>query len=76
MITRPIQNSIENIDPKGATWVNKVFSHPERTIRVGTSFSGIGAFEYVLKRLGLRSEIVFAGDIDANCKTHTLRTIV
>ena len=76
MITRPIQNSIENIDPKGATWVNKVFSHPERTIRVRTSFSGIGAFEYALKRLGLRSEIVFAGDIDANCKTHTLRTIV
>lgn len=60
MITRPIQNSIENIDPKGATWVNKVFSHPERTIRVGTSFSGIGAFEYALKRLGLHSEIVFA----------------
>lgn len=76
MITRPIQNSIEIIAPKGATWVNKVFSHPERTIRVGTSFSGIGAFEYALKRLGLRSEIVFAGDIDANCKTHTLRTIV
>lgn len=68
MITKPIQNSIDNIDPHGATWVNKVFSHPERTIRVGTSFSGIGAFEYALKRLGLRSEIVFAGDIDANCK--------
>lgn len=55
MITKPIQNSIDNIDPQGATWVNKIFSHPERTIRVGTSFSGIGAFEYALKRLGLRS---------------------
>lgn len=75
MITKPIQNSIDNIDTQGATWVNKMFSHPERTIRVRTSFSGIGAFEYVLKRLGSRSEIVFAGDIDANCKIHTLQTI-
>ena len=44
------------------------FSHPERTIRLATSFSGIGAIEYAFKRLGLKSEIVFAGDIDANCK--------
>lgn len=38
MIIKPIQNSIDNIDPQGATWVNKVFSHPERTIRVGDIF--------------------------------------
>lgn len=68
MIAKEIQNSTDNIDPHGATWVRKAFSHPERTIRVGTSFSGIGAFEYALKRLGLKSEIVFAGDIDSNCK--------
>lgn len=68
MIAKEIQNSTDNIDPHGATWVRKTFSHPERTIRVGTSFSGIGAFEYALKRLGLKSRIVFAGDIDSNCK--------
>ena len=68
MATKPIQNSINNIDSNGATWVSKAFLHPERTIRVGTTFSGIGAFEYALKRLGVHSEIVFAGDIDANCK--------
>lgn len=63
------QNTEQNIDHEGPSWVNRPFSHPERTIRLGTSFSGIGAIEYALKRLGLKSEIVFAGDIDKNCKT-------
>lgn len=62
------QNSKANLDPNGPTWVDKEFSYPDRTIRIGTSFSGIGAIEYSLKRLGLKSEIVFAGDINANCK--------
>ncbi len=62
------QNTIENIDTKGESWVNREFSHPERTIRLATSFSGIGAIEYAFKRLGLKTQIVFAGDIDANCK--------
>lgn len=62
------QNTIENIDTKGESWVYREFSHPERTIRLATSFSGIGAIEYAFKRLGLKTQIVFAGDIDANCK--------
>lgn len=62
------QNTKANLDPNGATWVNKEFLYPNRTIRIGTSFSGIGAIEYSFKRLGLNSEIVFAGDINANCK--------
>ncbi len=62
------QNTVENIDTKGESWVNREFSHPERTIRLATSFSGIGAIEYAFKRLGLNTQIVFAGDIDANCK--------
>ena len=33
-------------------------------IRVGTLFSGIGAAEYALKKLGIEHQIVFAGDID------------
>lgn len=64
-----LQNSKENIDWKGLSWVNRKFSHPERTIRLATSFSGIGAIEYALKRLGLNTKIVFAGDINRNCKT-------
>lgn len=63
-----IQNTSSNIDTKGISWVERIFSHPERTIRLATSFSGIGAIEYAFKRLGLKSKIIFAGDIDKNCK--------
>ena len=63
------QNSKDNIDWGGTPWINKQFSYPERTIRLATSFSGIGAIEYAMRRLGLKTEIVFAGDIDKNCKT-------
>lgn len=52
----------------GTCWKDLEFSHPERTIRIGTMFSGIGAIEHALDRLKLKHEIVFAGDIDANCK--------
>ena len=51
-----------------SSWVDKQFSHPERTIRLGTIFSGIGAIEHAFQRLKLNHKIVFAGDIDANCK--------
>jgi DNA (cytosine-5)-methyltransferase 1 len=63
-----IQNTQQNIDFDGPSWVDRQFSNPERIIRIGTSFSGIGAIEYAFKRLGLNSHIMFAGDIDANCK--------
>lgn len=63
-----IQNTPENIDWDGLVWTEREFSHPERTIRIGTSFSGVGAIEYAFKRLGLNSKILFAGDIDKNCK--------
>lgn len=49
-------------------WKDKQFSHPERKIRLATSFSGIGAIEQAFKRLKLNYEIVFAGDIDDKCK--------
>ncbi len=45
-------------------WREKEFSNPNATIRIGTMFSGIGAIEYALKRLNLKSEIQFASDID------------
>ena len=49
-------------------WKEKPFQFPERTVRVGTLFSGIGAIEHAFQRLGLKHKIVFAGDIDPNVK--------
>lgn len=63
-----IQNTAANIDNTGFDWRNAKFSYPERRIRLGTSFSGIGAIERAFDRLGLKREIMFAGDIDADCK--------
>lgn len=62
-----IQNTLENID-WACDWENLFFSNPNATIRLGTSFSGIGAIEHALQRLNVKTEIVFAGDIDPNCK--------
>jgi len=45
-------------------WVSKKFDNKNATIRIGTLFSGIGAIEHALQRLKLKTEIVFAGDID------------
>ena len=53
---------------KQISWQRKKFSNPKATIRVGTLFSGIGAIEHALKRLRLKTEIVFAGDIDPHVK--------
>lgn len=49
-------------------WRYKEFSHPERTVRLATCFSGIGAIEQAFKRLKIKHEIIFAGDIDDKCK--------
>lgn len=42
----------------GTIWTERQFSHPERKIRLATSFSGIGAIEHAFQRLGLNTEIV------------------
>lgn len=52
----------------GASWKELGFSYPERTVRLGTLFSGIGAIEHAFQRLGLKFSVAFAGDIDAKCK--------
>ncbi len=49
-------------------WKTKEFEFPNNTVRIGTIFSGIGAIEHAFQRLKLKHEIVFAGDIDNNCK--------
>ena len=58
----------ETIIDNTTDWVSKKFRYPKRKIHLATTFSGIGAIEYAFKRLGLNYEIVFAGDIDKNCK--------
>ena len=63
-----IQNTANNIDESGVDWRQKQFSNPDGIVRLGTSFSGIGAVEHALMRLGLKTEIKFAGDIDPYCK--------
>ncbi|MBQ9465533.1 MAG: DNA cytosine methyltransferase [Muribaculaceae bacterium] len=52
----------------GPSWKFREFSHPERTIRLATVFSGIGAIEHAFQRLNLKHKIIFAGDIDEKCK--------
>lgn len=49
-------------------WTMREFEFPQRTVRLATTFSGIGAIEHAFQRLNLKTEIVFAGDIDNNCK--------
>jgi DNA (cytosine-5)-methyltransferase 1 len=67
-IHEQIQNTSENVDVNGLSWKEKVFQYPNRTIRIGTTFSGIGAIEHAFQRLGLNFKIQFAGDIEPNCK--------
>lgn len=38
-----VQNTKDNIDWNGLSWVEREFSYPKRTLRLATSFSGIGA---------------------------------
>lgn len=49
-------------------WRNIEFSSPDSIVRLGTVFSGIGAIEHAFQRLKIKHKVVFAGDIDKNCK--------
>jgi DNA (cytosine-5)-methyltransferase 1 len=62
-----IQNKPENIDLEH-DWRTIVPSNPNGVLRLGTSFSGIGAIEQALKKMCVKTKIMFAGDIDENCK--------
>lgn len=67
--TSKIDNSqIVPEDISDDSWKEKQFEFPQSTIRMGTVFSGIGAIEHAFQRLKLNHRIVFAGDIDTNCK--------
>jgi site-specific DNA-cytosine methylase len=45
-------------------WRSKKLLYPTRTIQLATMFSGIGAIEFALKRLRLKTNIIFASDND------------
>lgn len=49
-------------------WKTKKFTNKTNIIRIGTVFSGIGVIEHAFQRLKLNYNIIFAGDIDPNCK--------
>ena len=47
-----------------ALWMNKKLPKPNSPLRVGSLFSGIGAFEQALKILNVKYKTVFASDND------------
>jgi len=55
-----VNNSLRNDN----TWVSKKLSNPYSTINLATMFSGIGAVEFALRRLKLKTNIIFAADND------------
>ena len=68
-MARAKNNSVDKKKLNGSmnsseSWVTKSFKYPNATIRLATLFSGIGAIEFALRRLNLKSEIVFACDND------------
>ena len=73
---RAIRKKTENLEIEVAkpeslatdSYKDKVFEFPDNTVRLGTLFSGIGAIEHAFDRLKLKHKIVFASDIDQNCK--------
>lgn len=72
-IVKARSSAIDNIgttqeDISVSEWKDKEFMFTDRTVRLGTVFSGIGAIEHAFQRLKLKHKIVFAGDIDNNCK--------
>ena len=68
----PIRNQIDLFEIKNGNmelnWTSSKLSNKKSTVRVATLFSGIGAVEHALDRLGVKHEIIFASDIDKFCK--------
>lgn len=61
-------NTIKKNKSNSTDWWNKILSNPEKTVQMGTMFSGIGAIEYAFKRLNIKTNILFACDIDSFVK--------
>ena len=61
-------NNYDNLDVNECE--NKIISllNINKILKVGTLFSGIGAFEHALNRLNINHKIIFACDIDKYVK--------
>lgn len=66
--TENITGKKTTVSDNSSGWHEKPFRHPGRKIHLATMFSGIGAIEYALSRLGLSHEIIFASDNDPSVK--------
>ena len=62
------KNSIKKVNEIDFKYTNKNIKQDVYPINVATVFSGIGAPEQALKRLGIKHNLVFACDIDKYCK--------
>ena len=63
------EEASRNLKKVSPDWITKTLVKPGATVRIGTLFSGIGAAEHAISRLGLTPKIVFAGDIDKYVKS-------
>lgn len=70
-VKKIVKKRVENLEDKdliqtdisdGPLWKDLKFNHPERCVRIGTLFSGIGAFEHALNQLDIKHKIQFACD--------------
>jgi DNA (cytosine-5)-methyltransferase 1 len=57
----PLLNENDECSP---SWVSAVLHSTDVPLKIATLFSGIGAIEHALERLGVKNEIVFACDND------------
>lgn len=67
MVGSTMETDSEVLKPS-PDWVSRAPSSPKTTVVIGTLFSGIGAVEHAMHRLGIKHEIAFAGDIDPHVK--------
>lgn len=65
----PFSDVLQHHDAHDDKTTNQIITtHDHHILKVGTLFSGIGAFEHALDRLSIKHKIVFACDIDAYVK--------
>lgn len=58
----------ENLFISRKDWRKSKLKFQKKTIRVGSLFTGIGAFEQALKKIKIKQDVVFASDIDKFAK--------
>ena len=56
--------SLDNTNKEKTLWLNKKLPKQNSPLRIGSLFSGIGAFEQALSKLNIKYEIIFASDND------------